>query len=320
MSNVPIIPRPVTQPGLTCLPVQKIMPGREVFETEDPVAVEEPLEISLEYGPAAARRRQSLSVTMRTPGQDADLATGFLFTEGILPNAAAILSVSPGPASVMPSPASAMLSPASAMLSPASGMPSSASASGPCNKILISLHETIVPDIGRLQRHFYTSSSCGVCGKTSIEALKTVCPKASGPATEQPLDAGILHQLPSLLRQGQEIFDSTGGLHAAGLFTPAGQLITLREDIGRHNAVDKLIGHALQTDRLPLTNTILLLSGRACFELIQKAAMAGIGIVAAVGPPSSLAIQLAEESGITLVGFLSQQRFNIYSGAHRIRI
>ena len=283
MPDLPIIHRPVTQPGVTHLPVQKIMPD-QIFETEDSVAVEEPLEISLEYGPAAARRQQNVSVTMRTPGQDADLAIGFLFTEGILPNAAAILSVISGP-----------------------------------NSILISLQESVMPDITRLQRHFYTSSSCGVCGKTSIAALKTVCP-APAAETAPPLDASILHQLPALLRQGQDIFDSTGGLHAAGLFTPTGQLIALREDIGRHNAVDKLIGHALQTDQLPLTDTILLLSGRACFELIQKAAMAGIRIVAAVGPPSSLAVQLAEESDITLVGFLRQQRFNIYSGAHRIRI
>ena len=286
MFNSPVIQRPVSQPGIAHLPVQKIMPDQEAFETEDPVAVEEPLEISLEYGPADSRSRQDVSLTMRTPGQDADLAVGFLFTEGILPNAAALQSVQ-------------------------QNQP---------NTILISLKDTITPDIQRLQRHFYTSSSCGVCGKTSIAALKTVCP-APAAGTAAPLDANILHHLPSLLRQGQDIFDSTGGLHAAGLFTYDGQLIALREDIGRHNAVDKLIGHALQTDQLPLAkNTILLLSGRACFELIQKAAMAGIEMVAAVGPPSSLAVQMAKESGITLIGFLRQQRFNIYSGAHRIRI
>jgi FdhD protein len=298
MFNSPVIQRPVLQPGIAHLPVQKIMPDQGAFETEDPVAVEEPLEISLEYGPADSRRQQNVSLTMRTPGQDADLAIGFLFTEGILPNAAAILSVY--------------------QKQPANN-PAAATAPQPCNTILISLKDTITPDIQRLQRHFYTSSSCGVCGKTSIAALKTVCP-APAAGTAAPLDANILHYLPSLLRQGQDLFDSTGGLHAAGLFTYDGQLIALREDIGRHNAVDKLIGHALQTDLLPLTDTILLLSGRACFELIQKAAMAGIGIVAAVGPPSSLAVQMAAESGITLIGFLRQERFNIYSGAHRIRI
>jgi FdhD protein len=307
MFNSPVIQRPVSQPGIAHLPVQKIMPDQGAFETEDPVAVEEPLEISLEYGPADSRRQQDVSLTMRTPGQDADLAIGFLFTEGILPNAAAIMSV------YQKQPAN---NPAAAAVTQIN---SSTAATQPCNTILIALKDTITPDIQRLQRHFYTSSSCGVCGKTSIAALKTVCP-APAAGTAAPLEANILHHLPSLLRQGQDIFDSTGGLHAAGLFTYDGQLIALREDIGRHNAVDKLIGHALQTDQLPLTDTILLLSGRACFELIQKAAMAGIRIVAAVGPPSSLAVQMAEESDITLIGFLRQQRFNIYSGAHRIRI
>jgi FdhD protein len=284
----PGIINPPVQPGITRLPVQKIINGHPV-ETDDPVAVEEPLEISLEYGPAPARLSQSISVTMRTPGQDADLATGFLFTEGILPNAAALGAIRQ-------------------------------KHSDP-NAIHISLQPTISPDITRLQRHFYTSSSCGVCGKTSIDALRTICPQPDAQNTGHPsVDAEILHKLPSLLRDGQDIFNSTGGLHAAALFTHDGELIVLREDIGRHNAVDKLIGHALRQHQLPLTNNILLLSGRACFELIQKAAMASIKIVAAVGPPSSLAIQLAEEAGITLIGFLSQQRFNIYSGAHRIRI
>ena len=309
MLNPRVIQRPVSQPGIARLPVQKVIPDQGAFATEDSVAVEEPLEISLEYGPADSRNRQNVSVTMRTPGQDTDLAIGFLFTEGILPNAAAILSVHQKQPADNPA-----TDPTGASTAPTQ----------PCNTILISLKDTITPDITRLQRHFYTNSSCGVCGKTSIAALKTVCPIPAAAAlaaeTIAPLDSSILHNLPSLLRQGQGIFNSTGGLHAAGLFTYDGQLITIREDIGRHNAVDKLIGHALQTDQLPLADTILLLSGRACFELIQKAAMAGIGIVAAVGPPSSLAVQLAEESGITLIGFLRQQRFNIYSGAHRIRI
>jgi FdhD protein len=292
MLNFPISTA-IPTPGIARLPVQKITNGHQQ-ETQDPVAVEEPLEISLEYGPANSRRSQNISVTMRTPGQDADLAIGFLFTEGILPDAAAIRSAETSPETCRP-------------------------ISQTPNSIKIALQESITPDITRLQRHFYTSSSCGVCGKTSIDALKTICPTPS-PETEKTLDASILHDLPALLRDGQDIFDSTGGLHAAAFFTYEGRLVALREDIGRHNAVDKLIGHALQNDLLPTTNYILLLSGRACFELIQKAAMAGIRIVAAVGPPSSLAVQLAEESGITLVGFLRQQRFNIYSGAHRIRL
>ena len=289
------IPTTAPAPGIARLPVQKITNGHQQ-ETQDPVAVEEPLEISLEYGPANSRRSQNISVTMRTPGQDADLAIGFLFTEGILPGAAAIRSAETSPETE----------------SPISQTP---------NTIKIALQESITPDITRLQRHFYTSSSCGVCGKTSIDALRTICPTPSPETeTEKTLDASILHNLPTLLRDGQDIFDSTGGLHAAAFFTYEGRLVALREDIGRHNAVDKLIGHALQNDLLATANYILLLSGRACFELIQKAAMAGIRIVAAVGPPSSLAVQLAEESGITLVGFLRQQRFNIYSGAHRIRL
>jgi len=300
------IPATAQLHGIARLPVKKITNGCQQ-ETQDPVAVEEPLQISLEYGPATARQSQNISVTMRTPGQDADLAIGFLFTEGILANAAAIRSAHQSP-----------------------------------NSIRIALQESITPDITRLQRHFYTSSSCGVCGKTSIDAIKTFRPNArpeksetpENPDADQktpqtpgtpekpgsPLDASTLHLLPSLLRDGQDIFDSTGGLHAAAFFTHEGRLVALREDIGRHNAVDKLIGHALQNDWLPANNKILLLSGRACFELIQKAAMAGIRIIAAVGPPSSLAVQLAEESDITLIGFLRQQRFNIYSGAHRIRI
>jgi FdhD protein len=284
------------------LPVQKITADHSL-ETDDPIAVEEPLEISLQYGPSTARRQQSISVTMRTPGQDAELAIGFLFTEGIIPGVSAILSIDQGQAQ------------------------QAAGTSVPCNRILLSLQEQVPLDLGKLQRHFYTSSSCGVCGKTSIAALRTVCsPAMSG--EEPPVDAGIFYSLPFPLRQQQDIFNSTGGIHAAALFDRQGHLISLREDIGRHNALDKLIGSALlqegqrpsQDAIRPLSSGILLLSGRACFELIQKAAMAGIRIVAAIGPPSSLAVQLAEEQQMTLIGFLRDQRFNIYSGAHRIRV
>lgn len=273
---------PITHsPAITHLPVQKIA-ASTLRDTEDEVVVEEPLEIRLQYGPAANRQEQAISVTMRTPGQDAELATGFLFTEGILPRASAIRAIRQG-----------------------------------YNSILVELQEDQPVDLGKLQRHFYTSSSCGVCGKTSIDALKTVCP-APSQTREAPLEASLLYSLPNLLRQQQNIFDSTGGLHAAALFDRQGHLTTLREDIGRHNALDKLIGHALQQDKLPLS--AVLLSGRACFELIQKAAMAGINIVAAIGPPSSLAVQLAEQQGMTLIGFLRDQRFNIYTGSHRIRV
>ncbi|WP_431214268.1 formate dehydrogenase accessory sulfurtransferase FdhD [Puia sp. P3] len=249
LSTIPTVPTGDMASGVTLIPVQKITSQAAPVLITDAVAVEEPLEISLEYGPAAARRQQNVSVTMRTPGQDTDLAIGFLLTEAILPNAQAIKAITSG-----------------------------------YNTIKVSLHENIAPDIDRLQRHFYTSSSCGVCGKSSIEALRTVAPATTGGKEAPPVEAHILHGLPPMLRQEQSIFETTGGLHAAALFNRTGMILSLREDIGRHNAVDKLIGRALQDNLLPLTNVILLLSGRACFELIQKAAMAGIKIIAAIGP------------------------------------
>jgi FdhD protein len=276
--------------GIASLPVQKISTDHR-FDTYDPVVVEEPLEIVLEYGPAGKRIGQTVSVTMRTPGQDLELALGFLFTEGILPGITALE--------------------AGETIRTAENITDSQ------NAIRIALHPSAAPDLKKLQRHFYTSSSCGVCGKTSIESLYTARP-AHYRQAPLAINANLFYHLPALLREGQNLFDSTGGLHAAGLFDRNGHLLAVREDIGRHNALDKLIGYALLQNELPLSQHILLLSGRACFELIQKAAMAGFSIVAAVGPPSSLAVQLAQESGITLVGFLREQRFNIYSGAQRI--
>jgi FdhD protein len=222
---------------------------------------------------------------MRTPGNDIHLATGFLYTEGILPDADAVK----GTYTTIP------------------------------NSILISLREDVSPDIGKLQRHFYTTSSCGVCGKSALDSLRTVCPSPASSA-HWHLSPELLHPLPDMLRQQQEIYGSTGGLHASALFHRQGHLLALQEDIGRHNALDKLIGWALQEGLLPLTDHILLLSGRACFELIQKAAMAGIRVVAAVGAPSSLAVEVAREYDMTLIGFLRDQRFNIYAGASRIKI
>jgi FdhD protein len=300
----------ITSSGITSLPVQKIS-SDERFDTHDLIVVEEPLEIVLEYGPAGRRIRQSVSVTMRTPGHDLELALGFLFTEGILPENTVL--------------------PASGSADPGHEDPTYAAnenpadpghdglAAKPQNTIRVALDPRVTPDLKKLQRHFYTSSSCGVCGKISIESLYSVRPAhfRQAPLT---INAGVLYHLPYLLREGQNLFDSTGGLHAAGLFDRHGNLLVVREDVGRHNALDKLIGHALLHSDLPLDEHILLLSGRACFELIQKAAMAGFSIVAAIGPPSSLAVQLAQESGITLVGFLKTQRFNIYSGAQRIQV
>lgn len=271
-------------PGIAHLPIQKIQDAG-IQATIDELAIEEPLEIRLQYGPALDRQERSISITMRTPGNDTELATGFLYTEGIIPDASAIDLVS--------------------TFTP--------------NSILLSLKTTIALDLGRLQRHFYTTSSCGVCGKSSLEALRTVCPPPQ-PDTGWLVTPEVIYDLPGKLRRQQDIFGSTGGLHAAALFDVQGGLQLLKEDIGRHNALDKLIGANLQESNLPLGKHILLLSGRACFELIQKAAIAGIQMVAAVGAPSSLAVELAREYNMTLIGFLRDQRFNIYAGAHRVRI
>jgi len=271
-------------PGITHLPIQKIQDAGALAAIDE-LAIEEPLEIRLQHGPAADRREQSVSITMRTPGNDIELATGFLFTEGIIPDGSAIDMIS----------------------------------TFTSNSILVSLKTTIPLDLGRLQRHFYTTSSCGVCGKSSLEALRTVCPTPQSPV-DLYLSPDMIYSMPEKLRRQQDIFGSTGGLHAAALFDIEGNILSLKEDIGRHNALDKLIGANLQDNTLPLNNHVLLLSGRACFELIQKAAMAGIQVVAAVGAPSSLAVELAQECNMTLIGFLRDQRFNIYTESHRVRI
>lgn len=257
----------------------------------DSLAIEEPLEIRIGFGPMEGRSVKNISVTMRTPGNDAELATGFLFTEGIIKNKADLSAV------------------AHRFI---------ACAENKENVIQVDLHEDAVPNLPQTDRNFYTTSSCGVCGKGSIDAIRTVS-FFQPSATDQPaITQKVLLRLPGLLRKQQEIFEVTGGLHASALFTAAGDLLLLREDVGRHNALDKVIGAALERDWLPLDQTVLLLSGRASFELIQKAAMAGIRIIAAVGAPSSLAVELASEFDITLVGFLRQNRFNIYTAGHRI--
>jgi FdhD protein len=258
---------------------------------QDTLAVEEPLEIRLGFGPLASRTSQTVSLTMRTPGQDLDLAAGFLFTEGIIESRDEILELrSLGPRV------------------------------GPANRhnvARVDLRPEIEPDLGRLQRHFYTSSSCGVCGKTSLEALETTT--GLPPVTSSlRMDAEVLLRLPDLLRERQQVFGRTGGLHAAALFSPDGRLVRIREDVGRHNALDKLIGAQLLSGNLPLADHVVLLSGRASFELLQKAFVAGVPLVAAVGAPSSLAVELAERFGITLIGWLRDGRFSIYSHPERV--
>lgn len=256
-----------------------------IADTDDVLATEEPLEIRINYGKADARIQKSLSVTMRTPGADTELAIGFLFTEGIIKQCSDVK----GAFTI------------------------------PDNIVQVVLKEDVELDLAKLERHFYTTSSCGVCGKSSINAIKTVCDVAGGADTLQ-VSSTLIYKLPDMLRKQQAVFDTTGGLHASALFDEAGNLILLREDVGRHNALDKLIGAALEQNIVPLDKHILLLSGRASFELIQKAAMAGIKIVTAVGAPSSLAAQTAAEFGMTLIGFLRGERFNIYTGNQRVTI
>ncbi|MDQ3021171.1 MAG: formate dehydrogenase accessory sulfurtransferase FdhD [Bacteroidota bacterium] len=258
--------------------------GKE--NTEDLVAVEEPLEIQLLYGSKDNRIKKNISVTMRTPGNDEELGIGFLFTEGVIQSMRQLSDVKLVPFSE--------------------------------NKVLITLYEDQIPILQNSERNFYTTSSCGVCGKSSIDAIKTISLYANT-ADKIQLKADLFYCLNDDLRKQQIIFESTGGLHASALFDLDGNFVMLREDVGRHNALDKLIGAAFLDEQLPLNNKILLLSGRASFELIQKSAMAGIKIVAAVGAPSSLAIQLAKETGITLIGFLRNERFNVYSGKQRIK-
>ena len=259
----------------------------ELLDVDDELAVEEPLEINIRYDSMGIPVQKCISITMRTPGNDEELGVGFLFTEGIIQKREEVSEVSPIPFAD--------------------------------NKVLITLSNNKQPLLQNAERNFYTTSSCGVCGKSGIDAIRTVS-LYKNDADEICLQASLFYRLDEVLRKQQAVFESTGGLHASALFDLDGNFMMLREDVGRHNALDKVIGAAFLNDQLPLSNAILLLSGRASFELVQKASMAGIKIIAAVGAPSSLAVQMAEETGITLIGFLRNQRFNIYSGGHRIRL
>lgn len=252
----------------------------------DDVATEEPLEIRL----GAGGRTDTVAVTMRTPGADFELALGFLFAEGILAGPADVAQV--------------------AYCLPAQGEEQL------YNVVTVTLRAGLAADLPRLERHFQTSSACGVCGKASLEQLELrgLAPVSPGPVVAPAL----LFALPERLRAAQGLFDTTGGLHAAGLFTAEGELLALREDVGRHNAVDKLVGWALAAGLLPLSGHILLVSGRASFEIVQKAVAAGLPIVCAVSAPSSLAVATAERFGVTLVGFLREGRANVYCAAPRI--
>jgi len=264
------------------VPVRKIE-GQSSSAVQDLLAVEEPLEIRIGERP--------ISITMRTPGHDFELAAGFLFTEGVLSDTRQIQSI---------------------RYSHTNGNSRQAH-----NSVIIELMPDVEIDFDRLERHFYTTSSCGICGKASIEAVQMKgCPVL--PKNTPAVPSAIIHALPDAARQSQPVFDRTGGLHASALFDADGELLALHEDVGRHNALDKLIGMQFLERRTPLNDRILLVSGRASFELIQKAVMAGIPVLAAVGAPSSLAVELAQRMQMTLLGFVRDGRFNIYSGSWRI--
>ena len=282
--------------------VEKVT-GQASRQVLDQLAIEEPLEIQLTYGSSNARQTKSISITMRTPGNDFELAAGFLMTEGVIQSASDIEHVAHVDRPVSES--------AQFPLIPDAGRPNSKH-----NTVRAELAAHVTVSMASLERNFYTTSSCGICGKASLLALRTVCPPRA--INNFRVDAQMLHGLPGRLRSSQAVFDRTGGLHGAGLFDSTGSLFALREDVGRHNAVDKLIGSEFLAHRTPLRERVLLLSGRASFELLQKALMGGIPMVAAVGAPSSLAVEVAKEFDITLIGFLRDGHFNIYHGSERI--
>jgi FdhD protein len=253
--------------------------GSKPVQSADELALEEPLEIRVD--------NQPVSVTMRTPGKDDDLAVGFLLTEGLLKKRSDVLKIEPYPRNKLQ------------------------------NVINVFLAPDVAVDFKQLTRHVFASSSCGLCGKATIESVHQHFPKIKSKVS---VSAKTILGLPEKLRGAQEAFDRTGGLHAAAIFDLDGNLIVLREDVGRHNAVDKVLGHAFLSGNFPLEQHVLMVSGRASFEIMQKALAARIPIVCAVSAPSSLAVEFAEESGQTLVGFLREERMNIYSHPKSIKM
>ena len=257
----------------------------------DRLVIEEPLEIRVEFFEGEEKKSKSVSITMRTPGHDEELAAGFLFTEGILRSTAEVIEII------------------------GCGPNTGAGHSQNTVKVRLAPHATV--NWPKLERHFYSTSSCGVCGKASLDALEV--PGLQPIAREGFRIAAIeISALQGKVRTHQSVFDQTGGLHGAALFTANGELLEVREDIGRHNAVDKLLGAQFISGKTPLSNCLLFLSGRASFELVQKALVAGIPMIVAVGAPSSLAVELAKRFNITLVGFVRDGRFNIYHGDWRV--
>jgi FdhD protein len=259
--------------------VVKKVNENNVHSVLEALAIEDPLFFILTWSSPTGKMSRQISVTMRTPGNDDELAVGYLFNEGII-------------------------------IDPASSIQSIEHIRTDSNKIEVILKENILPNLEGADRRSFVSSSCGVCGKTEIDYIESPFNTVGKPMT---ISKDILFGLQDTLREKQSVFEETGGIHAAALFTSDGNLILVREDVGRHNALDKVIGNALLSGLCPLVQTILLLSGRASYELIQKASMAGIRIIASVGAPSSLAVSLAREMKITLIGFLRDGRFNIYT-------
>jgi FdhD protein len=252
----------------------------------DLLATEEPLEILLRAGD----EQRTVAITMRTPGNDYELAAGFLYNEGIVHDKLDLVQMT--------------------------YCVNDEQEAQEYNALRVQLRAQRLPELAALERHFFTNSACGVCGRTMLDELaaRSLPPLPAGPQVSRQL----ISTLPDVLRQAQSLFDSTGGLHAAALFDTSGQLLAVREDVGRHNALDKLIGWGLLNRQLPFHERLILVSGRASYELLQKCRMAGAPIFCAVSAPSSLAVELAEHFGITLIGFLRGSRFNIYTGAERI--
>jgi FdhD protein len=284
----------LAKPGTTGARVYRVRQG-DFEESPDELATEEPLEIRLIQG----GKRRTVAVTMRTPGADAELALGFLFAEGVIRGRDDVRRVAP------------------CIDTGINTGESEEAESGCANVMEVELADGLAePELAGLERHFFATSACGVCGKASLDALTVRLPGAITAGPEIP--AAVITALPERLRAAQGMFATTGGLHAAALFDAAGELLAVREDVGRHNALDKLIGWALGEGRLPLAGHVVLVSGRSSYEILQKALMAGVPVVCAVSAPSSLAVELAERFGLTLVGFLRGDRFNVYSGVERV--
>jgi FdhD protein len=287
-----------SSPALSQTAVRRVVAGDVTEDSPDVLAVEEPLEIRIGLPDNTHR---AISITMRTPGGDGELAAGFLFTEGILTSPDQIKQIRH---------CGLKIGKVTGTLDRAAALNS--------NTIRVDLNDGVDVDFKRLERHFYTSSSCGVCGKSSIDALRNSGAKKLTDFDAPKISGDLINALPEQLRAAQDIFDQTGGLHASALFGMNGDLDIVREDVGRHNALDKVIGAKFLESELPLNDRVLLVSGRASFELVQKALMAGIPVMVAVGAPSSLAVELSEEFGMTLVGFVRDGSFNVYSGKGRV--